>query len=598
MPQQGITFGGAYIYLPGAYYQDDVSAAAPNTPPVTPPLVFLGYGWGPKPKTPVTFVNAQELQNSLRGAPAASFVPFLANPSPQLNGAQLITFIDVSTNTQANAALLTSGATTMTSLLSTLYGPPSNQMTYQVTTGSVAGRMLTLTDNFAGTKLIGDNLTVPFQLAYSGAATGAVTYTVTSGAFTMTSPVVGESIVVPIGSGQYASTAQLIEFINGTSNFYAVGVSSTAGLLPSNFLTATASVALPVPVSGALQYTNVNAYLQDMAFWVNKFASTMCAATVSGAIDTAAILPVTGVSTFFSGARGIPPTNSDYAAGFNAALSTPGWTVIADSNTLAVQALMAQHCETASSSPYGMWRRGFTGSSIGDTVASAISGAVALDSYQMCYVFPGVYRINTVTSQNQLYGGLYAAAMAAAMASGNQIALPLTNKALNATGVEGVNAGAPLTGSQLAQLQNTGVMAVFTPQQTGVPTILSDVTTWQVDANVENTSSQQVACRFWLAYSMIAAVYPYVGTIAAPIVEVNITKAVIKALNALIFTGASSNGVLASWDKKSLILNFNGQQQLAAITFNATLVSQNRFITVFASILPLNFSITASTPTG
>lgn len=595
MPQQGINFAGSYIYLPGAYYADDVSAAAPNTPPVTPPLVFLGYGWGPKPKTPITFTNPQDLLNALRGSPAADFVPFLANPSPQLQGAQLITFIDVSTNTQSVAPLLTSGATTQTLLTSALYGPPSNQLTYQVANGSVAGRKLTIRDQYSGGTLIGDNLTVPLQLAYSGSATGAVTFTVTSGAFTLSSPIAGESITVPLGSGAYATTSALVDYLNGTSNYFAIGLSGTNGQLPSNFLTATATVALPIPVSGTLQYVNVNAYLQDIAYWVNQFASTLCTALVSGsAADTAAALPVTGASVFFSGARGIPPVNADYASGLNVALAAPGWTVFCDSNSTAVQALMAQHVETASTPPYGMWRRGFTGSSIGDTVSTSVANAIALDSYQMNYLYPGIFRINTKTSAVQLYGGLYAAAAAAAMATGNQIALPLTNKVLNATGVELANAGAPLTTSQLATLQNGGVMAVYTPQQTGVPTILSDVTTWQVDANVENTSSQQVACRFWLAYVMVASMQPYVGTIASPVTEVNILKAAVKALNGQIYSGGSNNGVLASWDKDSLKLVYTGQNQLAAVTFNAIPVGQNRFITVFASILPLNFTLSAS----
>lgn len=595
MPQQGITFAGAYIALPGAYYQDNVSAAAPNTPPTTPPLVFLGYGWGPKPKTPVTFTNPQELLNALRGSPAAAFVPFMANPSPNQNGAQLITFIDVSSNTQAVAPLLSSGATTQTLLTSTLYGPPSNQMTYQVAAGSTAGRKLTIYDGYSGATLVGDNLTVPFQLAYSGAATGAVTYAVTSGALTLTSPVAGESITVPLGSGAYATTAAVIQYINGTSNYFAQGLSSTGGLLPSNFLTATGSVALPLPVSGALQYVNVNAYLQDIAFWVNQFASGLCTAVVSGsATDVAGYVPVTGNTTFFSGAQGVPPVNADYGTGLNVALTVPGWTVFCDSNVIAVQALLAQHVETASSAPYGMWRRGFTGSSVGDTVATTQTNAKALDSIQMNYLYPGIYRTNTATGQNQLYGGLYAAAAAAAMATGNQIALPLTNKVLNATGVELANAGAALTTSQLVALENAGVMAIYAPQQTGVPTILSDVTTWQADSNVENTSSQQVACRYWLAYSMIAAMQPYVGTIAAPTTEVNIVKAAVKMLNALVYTGGANNGVLASWDSKSLKLVYNGQSQVAGITVNVVLVGQNKYITVYASVEPLNFTLSAA----
>ena len=45
-------------------------------------------------------------------------------------------------------------------------------------------------------------------------------------------------MTIPIGSGQYTPAGTLIEYINGTSNFYANGLSSTNGQLPSNFLTA------------------------------------------------------------------------------------------------------------------------------------------------------------------------------------------------------------------------------------------------------------------------------------------------------------------------------------------------------------------------
>jgi len=595
MPLQGITFDGQFIGLPGAYYADDVTAAAGNNPPTTPPMLVLGYGWGPKPKVPQTYANAQDFSIAVRGAPVSNFIPFIQTPSPSLFGTQLITFIDVSRNTQSAALLTTSGGAAYATLTSVLYGPPSNQLTYQVSSGSTTGRKLTLTDNYSGAQFIGDDLGVPFEIAYLGTASASVSYNClpVSGTFTLSSPNAGEGAVFAIGSGAYSTTAILAEAINGTGFFEAISLSSSGGQLPCLLLDASSGVL----ASGATPvYVNVPAGQNDLAFWVNQFASTLVtAATGVGAVSGYAALPNVGTPTFFSGATGVPPVNGDYASGLTLALGVPAWTVFCDSNATAVQALMAAHCEIASSPPYGMWRRGFTGSSIGDTVATTVTNATNLDSLQMVYAYPGIYATNTNTGQNQLYGGLYVAAAAASIATGNIVALPLTNKVLNGTGVEGANAGAQLSVSQLNTLQNGGVMAIWqTAQQNGPPTIVNDMTTWQADDNVENTSSQQVACRYWLAYSTTNTLRKYVGTIASPVTEVNITNAITRLYNALIYTGGSSNGVLASWNPQSLVLNYSGTQRLASVTVQVTLVNENAYITVFASVEPLNFQIVAT----
>ena len=595
MPQQGIVFDGQYFSIPGVYYGDSTTFYK-SPPPATPPLVFIGYGWGPPPGVPQPYTNPQDLQKALRGSPAASFVPFLTAPSPSMNGAQRITFIDASQNTQATLALMDGNNDTVATLTSLLYGPPSNQLSLAIAPGSVAGLKATLNDGYTRTTFIGDNLTVPLMIAYSGTATGAVTYTMTqngpSGQFSIISPVPGKSINVPLGEGTYDTVGLLNEYLNGTSVFYSQLLSATQGQLPSASLSPTpGAVALPLPGSGGLQWVNVNAYLQDIPFWINNLTGSLATATVSGVVDAVDSLPAIGAATFFSGARGVPPTNGDYANALTAALSTSAWTVFCDSNAPGVQALLAEHCLMAGQAPFSAWRRGFTGSSIGDTPDETMAAAIGLNEYQVNYVYPGIYRTNPMTNQPQLYGGLYAAAAAAAMATGNQIAQPLTNKPLTATGIEAANSGRPLDPSQISALQNSGVMVVIAPQQTGVPSIMSDVTTWQNDNNPANTSSQQVACRFWVAYSVVAGLQEYIGTIAAPLVEVAILNAVKAILNSLIFTGAASSGVLTSWDTTSLVLVFTSSNMLAAIQFKATLVSQNRYITVFDTIAPFDFTI-------
>lgn len=591
-PQQGIDFNGAYLSLPGAYYADNVQATLQVGGQPTPPLLMVGYTYGLKPFTPQTFTTAQDAINAVRGGPLGAFLPFVANPSPSLNGCNYITIIDCSQNTQSQLALLASGALgAYATLTSTRYGPPSNLLQASVAAGSTAGLKVVLTDNSQSppVSVTGDNLSAPFQLGYAGTATGGISYTATSGTFIVTSPNSGESHTFSLGPATIPTISVLVEALNGTGFYDAAILSATNGQLPSTELTPMSGVLAPVS-GGVVQYSNVRAYLNDIPFWVNQFASTYATAVSgSSALDQAAWLPVAIPPTYFSGAQGVPPTTSNYASGLNVGLTTPAWAVFCDTNSAAVMALLAAHCETASSTLYGKYRRGFTGSSIGDSVAVTMQNAIGLNSLSMNYLYPGIVVTSTSTGLPTLYGGLYAAAAAAGIACGNPIATPLTNKPLNGTGVE-----VTLSPSQLTDLENAGVMPVTVQANTGLPVILTDTTTWQVDDNDSNTSSQQVACRYWLGYTMISAMLPYVGTIAADVTEATIYQAAVAALNASIYTTGTGNGVLNSWDTSSLKLVYTGTNQVAAISFNATLVNQNKYITIYVPIQPLNITISGS----
>ncbi len=175
------------------------------------------------------------------------------------------------------------------------------------------------------------------------------------------------------------------------------------------------------------------------------------------------------------------------------------------------------------------------------------------------------------------------------MATGNTIPTPLTNKALTGNGVE-----TNLTDSQINQLQQAGVMVIATSQQTGLPTIVSDLTTWQNDSNPENVYNQQVACRWSLAYTLVGILSDYVGTIASSLTETQILNATKSALNGAIYSSSNANGVISSWDPNSLSIVYTGANQTASISVNVTLVGQNRFITIFVPIQPLNVTIQAN----
>jgi hypothetical protein len=149
-----------------------------------------------------------------------------------------------------------------------------------------------------------------------------------------------------------------------------------------------------------------------------------------------------------------------------------------------------------------------------------------------------------------------------------------------------------LTTSQINQLQGAGVICLRVPQSTGVPTIVSDLTTWQNDNSPENVFNQAVACRQYLAYSLIQTATPYVGGIMGGTSSLGkIKKAITSTLNQLKYSGPGSSGILSSWQNSSLVLTYDGATQTVAITVNVIFVGQVRFVTIYTNVQPLNASV-------
>lgn len=589
MPNVTINFGNSTLSIPNAYFYGNVTQGFQPPLPTIPPLLFVGYFYGLKPKTPYTYLSAQDAINAVRGGPGGTYLTPISLPSPQVAGANFITLIDASTNTTASLTLNNSNPSGLISLSTTIYGPPANLIQTSVSNGSVSGKQIEVYDAYTNQSYVGDNLGYPFQLAYTGDAISGVTYSVTGPAgavtgFSVSSPNSGESFSVALGSATYPNVQSLAEYLNGTGFYSATILSSTQGELNSQNLDV-GSGTLTVPGTGALVYSSIPSSLYDPIYWYNTFSQVVTAQLYSSGVTTGALanIPLTS----FTGGQGVPPTLSDYSTALNTGLNSPAWAVFIDSNGQGERALLAQHCITASETANSAWRRGFTGSSVGDSVDTTVVAAQTLDAKQIGYVYPGIVVTNTTTGLDTTYGGLYAAAAAAGMVCGNAIAMPLTNKALN-----GVTTEVNLTVSELTQLQNAGVMCLIL--KSNVPTIMSDVSTWQIDNNPENVFLQQVGNLYWVGYSLISAAQPYIGGIAAPTTTRSIKNAVKRCLNNLIYTdvgpGVGANGVLSSWSGSSLTVVYNGDTQQYQISVAVQLVGQTRFITMTAYASPYNTS--------
>jgi len=591
MPSLNVNFGGATLIFPGAYVYTVLSGFTPPAP-IVPPLLFIGYGYGVKPKTPATYYTGQDLLTALRGGPASAYVQQMITPGPAIAGTTYITFIDASNNTLSSGALVSGTSSNVINLSSTVYGPPGNLIQVGVFAASVSGVELEVLDGYTNQQYTGDNLGYPFMLAYDGVSgTSGLSYVVCGSAgsattFNLVSPLSGQSFSIPLGAATYPTVASLVQYINGTGSWSANILSATQGQLPSTSLDIVSGALTGVPASAAPVYFGVPATYYDPIYWLNNFTPVVSASLTTGSAASGTLKGQT--LTPLTGAVGSAPVLADYATCFNLALNQPAWVVFADNNTLAVQALGTQHAETASQTQNRSWRRFITGSSIADSVATTVANAQSLNSRTTSYVYPGIKAINTATNQLTTYSGLYAAAAVAGAMCGNFVSMPMTNKVLNGTTVE-----QNLLASQIAQLQNSGVMVINLANNQ--PTIVSDVTTWQQDNNPENVFNQQVACIFWVSYSLVAAMNPYVGGVAAPSVATSIGNAIIKTLNSLIYTdtglninGQASNAVLAGWQTGSIVVSYNGSTQQWIASMGVQLVGQNRFITMTVYAAPFN----------
>src|SRR6202007_29263 len=124
--------------------------------------------------------------------------------------------------------LMNEGGSGVIMMTTSTSGVPSNLTQAEVTIGtqySGYSSDITLFDGYANTTYTGNNLGVPFQLAYTGTATGTVTFAVSGTPgnatdLTLTSPNPGESFMISLVSGAYSTVSEVVEYINGTG-FYA-----------------------------------------------------------------------------------------------------------------------------------------------------------------------------------------------------------------------------------------------------------------------------------------------------------------------------------------------------------------------------------------
>ncbi|MHB1955004.1 MAG: hypothetical protein ACYCOU_14805, partial [Sulfobacillus sp.] len=295
MPNPNVNFSGETLILPGAYTQNNVNWANPAATLTSNPLIFIAQGYGGQPNTPIPTSSAQQLQTLMRGAPSASFASFLYGGGGSLVGANQVTYINASPNTQSTSTITATGGTTVINLTSADYGTPSNLLSYSIVAGTQSpGIDFTFTDGFSGNSKTGYNLGLIAQLAYTGTATGGVSFQVTGTAgvpttLTLISPQAGESFGLTLAN--FTTVTGLINYINGTGVYAANTISSSAGGgAPTTLDIMPTAVSLPPPTisSGITTYVfeNVTGIVGDLAYWINTFGGSFATAVIPSSVTS------------------------------------------------------------------------------------------------------------------------------------------------------------------------------------------------------------------------------------------------------------------------------------------------------------------------
>ena len=597
MPNPNVAFNGQELVIPGVYGSVFTTAGNVSNPSGNLPLIFIAAGYGGVPQTAYSFFTQNDLSNAMRGAPSAAFAPFFYNPSSGVSGANQVIYINVSPSTQSSTVIsgtLTGGPDiSLLTLTSTNYGSPSNLLSYSISTGTVSpGYNLTLTDAYANTENTGYNLGVPFGLAYIGTAASGVTFSVENTTpyptFSLSSPNSGESFSYILTPENFPTVTSLVNAINGTGFYSAYTISSTNGAMPANQLDIVSSVSLPSPVSGAYNFVSVTAMLNDLAYYVNTYATPYATATVETGVTSVSTIKYSTLSGQFSGATNGVPTSSDYSSALDIALTIPASVVFLDSNAADIVALGVAHARSASQPSISMPRRFVTGPVTGTTISQVLSLSASYNSKETTVAYPGGYAPSPTSGASTLYSSLYTAAFYAGMMAGNPPATPLTNKPVNFTAPE-----VSLDVSQINELQMGGVMPIYLPSSTNIPTIASDMTSWQNDSNPYNIFNQQVALSQALLIQLINTYQPFIGTV---VISAKTTGAAIISRGQRLLR--SLFGTIVSPQTTPVITaTYNPVSESWAVSVTAALVGQTRFITIALNLTPLNISV-SSVSTG
>jgi hypothetical protein len=479
-------------FINGQYYITPTAAVILNSSNFGAPsstsglgLLLIGPATDGKPNTPITISSPQQALNILKGGDLCQACILAFSPSDQVAGVNSVIVLRPELATQA-----TSTIGSVISLLTTSYGLPANLTKWMVQSGSVSGYKVSLASDFIGPgganypPISQDNIALTvLSIYYNGVGTSPK-YTVSDTQLVL-SNTGGTGLTVTFTSTM--TVQQLVNQINGTPGWVAVVLDPNANDLVTSLFDYV-GVATSINVAGTPTPTMLTANVDAVMNWINSTESYFTA------VRQANSATVTTSSTWTYATGGTTPTaaNADWQACYTTAqaLTTIG-VVTPVIGSASVWAMNNAHCSYMTG--LGIYRIGYVGDISGQSLATEVANAAALNSEYTSMVWPEQYNTD-ISGTYRVFAPYLIAAQVAGARAGSPPPIALTNAALTSSGMAQI-----LSPAQVAQANAAGIACLKTTP-TGTVVLSWDRTTW-----LQNTSYSMVENLSHLAAGIIIA---------------------------------------------------------------------------------------------
>jgi hypothetical protein len=417
--------------------------------------VIMGQCFGLKPATLYQFNSVPEAMSFIYGGPVKEAVRLAFDPGNDLTPQRLFVMA-VNSAVQA-LGYYKKSTNNMIKLLSEGYGLHTNMITMRLETGTSYGKKITLA--FKDITESWDNVRQQmFSILYSSACTMTIVQNSTT--HTLTTSVGGLSLDLTA----YPTIGDLVAYIASQAGFTCTVIPGSENLSPLTLDTVTAQSIATAYIAEASMYAIINT--------INSYSALCTASDVSAA--NGVNIPDNLSQTYLTGGANGTYTSTEWTAAL-LALEAQDVQFISTPDPLnTAHAAIKTHCVLMSGVSKRKERQFIVGAPWGEVVATSITNAQALNS------FNGMYVVNGGTQRNILgaitnFDASYVACMLMGMKCAGSINMPLTSKELNLISLEN-----PLPDSTVENLLVNGC-CVNDYNANRIPSVVRQLNTYQTD---------------------------------------------------------------------------------------------------------------------